>query len=104
MSAVFCPQHSKDVPDGSRVEHKLGKYVGHHFQIVVPAATGIWKWTYITHLGTKRMGLWLWMFMCARHAFTRRFEEPEIDGCPGCKPVLAQDPALSRDLGTAEVI
>lgn len=102
--AVFCPDHSRDVPDAMRSLAQMGKYRGHHFRIVVPAATGIWRWSYIIAQGERQLGKWRWRYECARNAFTRRFQEPEIDGCPECLPVKARDPGLSRHLGTLDKI
>ena len=106
-TSVFCPQHSRDVRDGLRVPDTAGVWLGYNFTVVVPAATGIWQWSYITATSSgleSPLGKWQWRYECARLAFTRRFQEPDIGGCPACLPVKAQDPSLDRPVGTVDKI
>lgn len=101
---VYCPEHSYSIPDGLRTPVPPDKCCGHIFQIVVPAATGIWRWSYIFANGNNSLGRWRWRYECARNALTRRFQEPDIGGCPECVPVKAHDPKLDRTLGTTRYV
>ena len=106
-NAVFCEEHWDKTLDALHAHPAPGRWLGHSFAVVVPAATGIWRWSYIiaTSPGLRDpLGKWQWRRECARLAFTRRFEEPEIGGCPECLPVKAQDPSLARQLGTVTEI
>lgn len=104
LQVVYCAEHSRDVPMGTRAHPRQGLYLSDDFSIVVPAATGVWRWSYIIATGQDRMGRWRWRRECARNALTRRFEEPDIGGCPECIPVKALDPKLDRTFGTTRYV